>query len=469
MKSAAKLGSLVLLPLMLFAVAGCEKKSNETKVGHKWAWISGGDTADQLGVYGTLATPAATNVPGGREDAVSWRDASGRFWLFGGYGYDAAGYLNRLNDLWVYDPTTGNWTWMAGGQTVDQPGVYGTRGVPSSANIPGARNGSVAWVDAGGKVWLFGGFGYTSAGEFGNLNDLWTYDPAAGEWAWVAGSDTVDQPGVYGTKGTAGASNIPGARFGAVSAIDGSGRFWLFGGYGQDAAGGRGWLNDLWTFDPATLQWTWLSGNNAHGQSGTYGTKGTADAANVPGSRFMGVCWLDPDGTFWTFGGEGFDSDDARGVLNDLWSYNPAAGQWTWVSGADTARAIGTYGTIDTETTTDAPGSRSGAVSWIDGDGNLWLFGGYGLDTTAYERWLNDLWKYNRTSKSWTWTSGGSTGGSKGSFGTKGTADPANVPSARYSSVSWIDASGRLWFFGGYGADSKAAGGWLNDLWQFTK
>ncbi|HSQ79365.1 MAG TPA: kelch repeat-containing protein, partial [Candidatus Bathyarchaeia archaeon] len=170
MKSAAKLGSLVLLPLMMFTFAGCEKKS-ETTTGHKWGWISGADIVDQIGVYGTLATPAAANVPGSREDAASWRDASGRFWLFGGYGFDAAGYRDRLNDLWVYDPTSGNWAWMAGGTLIDEPAVYGTRGVVSASNIPGARNGSVAWVDAGGTVWLFGGL------------NAWLIVPVA---AWLA-------------------------------------------------------------------------------------------------------------------------------------------------------------------------------------------------------------------------------------------------------------------------------------------
>ena len=469
MKSAAKLGSLALLPLLLFAAAGCEKKSAVTTVAHKWEWISGADTVDQLGVYGTLAAPAAANVPGSREDAVSWRDASGRFWLFGGYGYDAAGYRDRLNDLWVYDPAGGNWTWMGGGSSVDEPAVYGTRGAASALNIPGARNGSVAWTDGGGNVWLFGGFGFTTANDYGNLNDLWMYDPAAGQWTWVMGSNAVDQPGVYGTKGTAASSNIPGGRFGAVSVTGADGRFWLFGGYGEDASGNAGWLNDLWTFDPAARQWTWISGSDTNGQSGAYGTKGTADAANVPGGRYMGAGWLDPDGLFWLFGGEGYDSEENRGPLNDLWKYDPEAGQWTWMTGGNVVRVSGTYTTVDTESTTDTPGSRSGSVSWIDGSGQLWLFGGYGLDSTAYDRWLNDLWKFNPAKSAWTWTSGRSTGGGKGTYGTKGTPDSTNIPGARFSSVSWMDGSGRLWFFGGYGSDSKGTGGWLNDLWQFIK
>lgn len=42
------------------------------------------------------------------------------------------------------------------------------------------------------------------------------------------------------------------------------------------------------------------------------------------------------------------------------------------------------------------PGSRWGANSWIDKGGNLWLFGGWGLDdgTTNGNGALNDLWVY---------------------------------------------------------------------------
>lgn len=469
MKSAAKPGTLILLTVLLLAASACERTNSNTTVSHKWAWISGANTVNQLGVYGTLATPAAANIPGSREDAVSWRDASGRFWLFGGYGYDVTGYRDRLNDLWVYEPTSGQWAWMGGGQTIDEPGVYGTRGAASSANVPGARDGSVVWVDQAGAVWLFGGFGYDAAGDYGNLNDLWTYDPAARTWTWVAGSAAVDQPGVYGTKGTPDPSNVPGTRFGAVSVIDAAGHFWLFGGYGQDVAGHKGWLNDLWTFDPSTLQWTWVSGSDTNGQSGTYGTKGTADAANAPGGRYMGIGWLASDGVLWFFGGEGLDSEGSRGLMNDLWTYGPSTGQWTWISGANTIQAIGTYTAVDTESTASIPGSRSGSVSWTDSDGNFWLFGGYGLDSTTSERWLNDLWKYNRSKAAWTWTSGSSTGGAKGVYGTKGTAASTNVPGARFSHAFWVDASGRFWFFGGYGADSAGTGGWLNDLWQFTK
>ena len=63
---------------------------------NQWAWMGGSSTWSDIrgyygvpGVYGTLGTPAAGNVPGGRYFASSWTDSSGNVWLFGGSGYDA--------------------------------------------------------------------------------------------------------------------------------------------------------------------------------------------------------------------------------------------------------------------------------------------------------------------------------------------------------------------------------------------
>jgi hypothetical protein len=56
--------------------------------------------------------------------------------------------------------------------------------------------------------------------------------------------------------------------------------------------------------------------------------------------------------------------------------FSPEVNTWTWVSGSDTDGALGVYGTQGTVSASNVPGSRFGAVSWIDGSGNLWLAGG---------------------------------------------------------------------------------------------
>ena len=64
------------------------------------------------------------------------------------------------------------------------------------------------------------------------------------------------------------------------------------------------------------------------------------------------------------------------------------------MSGANTARQIGTYGTKGVPDAANVPGARINSVSWTDSDGNLWLFGGYGYGSTS-SGYLNDLWRYD--------------------------------------------------------------------------
>ncbi len=285
--------------------------------GSNWTWVSGSNLVNQSGDYGVKSAPADTNIPGGRENAVSWSDSSGNLWLFGGAGYDSAGTSAWLNDLWRWDGS--EWTWISGSDVVRQLGVYGTKGTAADSNMPGARSASVAWTDANGDFWFFGGAGRDGAGASGNLNDLWRWD--GNNWTWISGSDVVNQSGSYGTKGNVDATNVPGARELPVSWVDVSGNFWLFGGRGYDSVGIMNRLNDLWRWNGNN--WTWISGSDVVNQSGTYGTKGTSDAANVPGSRNHPVSWVDTVGNLWFFGGKGYDSMVTPDTLNDMWRYQP--------------------------------------------------------------------------------------------------------------------------------------------------
>ena len=105
----------------------------------EWTWVSGSNITNEVGSYGTKGIPHPSNMPRARKASISWLDASGNLWLFGGNVYDG-----RLNDLWKFDISTQLWTWVVGSNTVDQPGVYGTKGVPSPTNVPGARSSGPA-------------------------------------------------------------------------------------------------------------------------------------------------------------------------------------------------------------------------------------------------------------------------------------------------------------------------------------
>jgi hypothetical protein len=56
-------------------------------------------------------------------------------------------------------------------------GIYGTLGVASSSNVPGARYGAESWTDSTGNLWLFGGTGEAASSTIGGLSGLWEYTP----------------------------------------------------------------------------------------------------------------------------------------------------------------------------------------------------------------------------------------------------------------------------------------------------
>jgi hypothetical protein len=349
--------------------------------GGQWAWISGSAVGAKIGTYGSLGVHATSNIPGARLGGISWTDTSGNFWLFGGSGYDSTNNSGPLNDLWKYGG--GEWTWMGGSDHTGQQGTYGTQGVPSVSNIPGARSGAVSWSDSSGNFWLFGGSGYDSVGNQGLLNDLWKY--SSGEWTWESGSNTANQNGVYGTMGTSTVGNVPGARFGGSGWVDLSGNLWLFGGTGYDSSASLvGFLNDVWKYSNG--QWSWTSGSSLRDQGGVYGQQGVPATGNIPGSRINAISWTDSSGNFWLFGGGGMN-----GLLNDLWKYN--SGEWTWISGSDLTNQSGTYGVQGMTAPGNIPGARFEMAHWLDSSGNLWLFGGSGA-AQGTRGYLSDLWMY---------------------------------------------------------------------------
>jgi len=441
-------------------------------LGGQWAWEKGSQAIDQPGVYGTLGVANPNNIPGARGDAAIWASASGPIWVFGGFGRDSANNAGYLNDLWRFDPGTRLWTWVSGSQVRNGNGVYGVRGNSQPGNTPGGRWGAATWIDANGKLWLFGGRGYGGSGAgatTGNLDDLWRFDPATLQWTWVQGSqNTVNntQP-ITGNGG-----EFPVPRLHAATWRDGTGLLWLFGGRNGDNNANNFYYNDLWSFNPANNLWTLVRGSENHGGAAIYGSQGVSSPTSVPGARSEAGGWSDATGGFWVFGGYGRDSgNNTYGYLDDLWYYRPQNNTWTWYGGSPGRNA---YEDLPQGALAPRwPGGRAGVATATGPDGRLWMFGGWGFSGIGAggPGDLNELWVLDPSTIAMARVSGSSGINLNGVYGAQGVPSPFALPSGRWGSVMRFDALlGYLWLFGGSDA---AAGGFAvnyrNDLWRFLQ
>jgi len=380
------------------------------------------------------------------------------------------------------------WVWEAGVNLSSSPstaavqGVYGTQGVAAAGNMPGGRDSPSTWTDSQGKFWMFGGKGVDGSGTFGELGDLWEYDPTTQQWTFWNGPQVANSAPSYGTQGVAASTSQPGGRRGAMVWVASNQQVWLFGGIGYDLTNVATDLPlaDVWMLDPTSHNWTFEGGSQGLVISpflGSYGTQGTAAMSNLPGARAAASTWTDSSGLFWMFGGAYVGSNGAVSHYNDLWVYDWHTQLWTWMSGTDQLDQYGVAGGTPgspvpgSSSVSNVPGARLAASAWQDSNGNFWLFGGSGYDLSGVSSpsVLSDLWMFNPTNLTWTWAGGAGVTGITATYGTQGTPAAGNIPGARYSATVWTDSAGQFWLFGGNGlADTGTTVGLLNDLWNFN-
>lgn len=402
----------------------------------------------------------------------------------------------------------GVWTWMHG--NMNPNGIYGTQGVFAPSNEPPALYEACEWIDNNGDFWVFGGIQAA-----GSCNTLWKYDVSLNQWAWMTGSTSSMGMAVYGTMGVPSVNNTPGIReFGSMGWTDLNGNLWLFGG--QSYLNSTTQMpNELWMFNPSTLEWTWVRGFTTTATSmGTYGVQGVAAPANDPPGRCeSATTWVDPQGDLWMYGG----MDGTYNYLGDLWKYNIATNMWTYMGGSTGLNAAPVYGVTGVEAPGNFPGGRCVYAKGMESGNYLYLFGGFGAFGV-----LNDLWRYNISTGLWTtvipnsydpiegpypeeceyfeesvpddgveartswadscgiwifsanrnilWfyefgTDGFAfmTGNLPVSFGTMGVPSASNSPPGRAGGLAWTDMNGDLWMFGG-----SSVTGTGNDLWRYS-
>lgn len=203
--------------------------------------------------------------------------------------------------------------------------------------------------------------------------------------------------------------------------------------FGGRRNGTSNFVDDLFYFDGHQFQYL-------------YGSEGLADMPEIydlgekavhPGSIEKAAFNFDvSSGHLFVFGGKQYYRDGSTALSNTLWSYDGL--NWIWEKGDSLASSLPTYGTQGVSAMANNPGAREEAVLWEDGNGLLWLFGGFGLDVDGDYGYLNDLWSYDYTNR--TWVSGSKQANDLGSYGAKGQSSPNIYPGGRRSMEVWVDA-----------------------------
>jgi len=326
---------------------------------------------------------------------------------------------------------------------------------------PSGRMDAVSWVGLHGNLWLFSGYGLSSQGKPTYLNDLWSFNTHTQQWHREASRETA-AGGVH--KGGNGVLEYPPGRVAAMGWSSGHGGFWLFGGFGKNAGGVPGALQDLWRFDPTRHKWVRIGGSTAADISGRYGKKGLGSRTTWPGARSGGMAWRAKNGNLWLFGGYGLGRDNHAGYLNDLWIYSPTTRTWTWIQGPRHVNGPANYPALGHASANAAPGARSGGTTWIGKHGNLWLFGGYGYAANKSQHGpLNDIWEFVVRRKEWRWWGGSRSANPRLLSRMKtGRSHPGGLGEA----ASWHLNHSELIIFG-FGNDDRGRQGYLDHMWQY--
>eukprot|EP00937_MAST-01D_sp_MAST-1D-sp2_P007677 g7677.t1 len=304
----------------------------------------------------------------------------------------------------------------------------GAGGEPAPREIipwPTARAGAVTWENhSSGDVFIFGGSSYTGAADGSDdaLDELWRFslDPAVGTAA----------PGWQLMPNPTSAAPTP-----APIAAGG-----MRGRPGRPAF-------PVWP-PPRSLCRVFLCAD--------------------------GRTWSDPQHNLWLFGGA---TGDGR-LFNDMWRYDGRAWTCEQCAAASAAGASASRPSIDMpglyEGSFQWPGARVGAAVWRDANGDLLLYGGFGLGhqepppLSSLNRYgyLNDMWRFNGSA--WAWNG-------LGSWSNDNTPPTSTWPGARAGMALWSSPDPLMPFTVMYGganfAPSSLKGSemiQLDDMWAIS-
>lgn len=161
-----------------------------------WTWLQGSSMASGMEIVGS------PNVPLNRAFAMTWKDTSGNFWLYGGVGPVGKDFnilfksVDVYSDFWIFNYNCSSWVLVMAGLLNDnaspqgnaargpagpppmmpqiQPPNYGQIGMPSPTNTPGGRQAGGTWM-LSNEFYIFAGIGAGGNPLRGNQINVVTY------------------------------------------------------------------------------------------------------------------------------------------------------------------------------------------------------------------------------------------------------------------------------------------------------
>ncbi len=392
------------------------------------------------------------------ESSLTWNNNNENI-----YVYKTA--VNEYKGLWVFNTTIKQWKCIDEGFSIantEQGIVPGIKGVASASNFPGRREKSQTWIDSSGNLWLFSGI-VTNA-TIQPDSDLWKYDFTTNLWTWVSG-EINNTTGNYVDFGIASDNSFPKTRTGGFCWTDNSNNLWLFSGdiyHGLSDQNSN--VDDVWKYNIDTNKWTWMKGINPNlllSSPTVLGTLGIESPLNTPGGNRM------YEGSVWKANN---NEVYIRGNSIYLWKYNMTTNNWTIVNNNNSTN----YGIQNVENSTNNPPLTANAMTWVDANNNLWMFGGrydY-LGNSGSKMNYNTLWKFNTTTNKWTWMKGKNANtilssfpkNHPGYYGIKGIENSLCFPMARNKGINWIKNNN---LYLGYGNNYLDFEKKMLDLWKF--
>ncbi|XP_064622837.1 uncharacterized protein LOC135485040 [Lineus longissimus] len=402
-----------------------------------WTWIYGSQLYNQSSWLKHNVSHVPDN-PGARGGSAFWIDSKHKLWMFSGLGFDGdntATEAKLLSDFWLFDTPNNTWRSLKQ-QTTD------------GVSLPPPRRHASACGVSGIMFVIYGGRGKDQV----VLNDTWVY--MLRNSTWLSLNDQL--------------LKIPSARFDMVSwcLVD---RLIIFGGVGLN----NEIQSDVWQFTFHNLAWEKIEMKLEHF---------TDDAYNhvYPAPRNGAASWVGHNQTMYMFGGnikDGVNPDlqNSLGFVSDLWRLDYKGNEFTWVYIRGYTKTpcghMGIYGKFGHGENSTMPGCRTGATTWVDGNGNIYLMGGKGVDSVAYantkrsDKFLADIWLFDIAKQQWVWV-GGSTHGNKAPrYGTLGLHNAENTPGSRSHAVAWPIQSDTIYLFGGV-RTVQGNLGYMDDLWR---